>query len=131
MKFKERQMLIGITALFLVFTLGFFLGRNLVRPAVLTARVTPAVETMPASLPTEPSVPGTTGIPEPAFPLNINTASAEELTFLPGIGEVMARRIVDWRDANGPYEALTDLLEVEGIGEHRLEQILPYITTGG
>lgn len=133
MKFKERWVLIGITALFLVFSLGFFLGRNLIRPAVLTARIAPEAQTLPSSLPTESAaeIPQTTGIPEPEYPLNINTASAEELTFLPGIGAVIVQRIVDWREANGPFSTLTDLLEVEGIGEYRLEQILPYITTGG
>lgn len=134
MKIKERQLLIGVTAVFVVFTLGFFLGRNLVRPAVTTERIAPTVQTLPETLPIEeadPTVPETTAYPEPSYPLDINTATAQDLTFLPGIGEVIAQRIVDYREANGDFTELTELLNVEGIGEKRLEQMLPYITIGG
>lgn len=133
MKINKQGILIGLTAAFAVFLLGFFLGRNLVRPAVTTSRIAPTVQTMPESVPTvpEPSVPETTARPEPEYPININEADVWTLDFLPGIGETIAGRIVDYRDANGPFTQLTDLLNVEGIGEKRLEQILPYITTGG
>ena len=134
MKIKERQLLIGVTAVFVVFTLGFFLGRNLVRPAVTTERIAPTMQPLPEELPTEasdPTEPETTACPEPAYPLDINTATAQDFTFLPGIGEVIAQRIVDYREANGDFTELTELLNVEGIGEKRLEQMLPYITIGG
>jgi competence protein ComEA len=48
--------------------------------------------------------------------INVNRASAEVLTALPGIGPVLAQRIVDFREANGPFSGLNDLLEVTGIG---------------
>lgn len=131
MKNKECWVLPVVTAAFVLLLLGFFLGRNLLRPAVTTARIAPTVQTMPESLPTEPPEPETTADPEPAYPLDINTASARDLAFLPGIGETIAQRIVDYREANGDFAALTDLLQVEGIGQTRLEQMLPYITTGG
>lgn len=131
MKIKERWVLLGVTAAFLLVLLGFFLGRNLVRQAVTTIRIAPAVETMPESLPTQAPEPETTAYPEPAYPLDINTATAQDLAFLPGIGETIAQRIVDWREANGGFAELTDLLQVEGIGEKRLEQMIPYITIGG
>lgn len=131
MKIKERHLLLAVTGLFAALVLGFFLGRNLTRPAVTTARIAPSVETMPESLPTEPAEPETTVYPEPAYPLNINTASAQDLAFLPSIGQTIAQRIVDYREANGDFSELTDLLLVQGIGETRLEQMLPYITIGG
>lgn len=55
--------------------------------------------------------------------LDINTATAEELTTLPGIGDVRAEAIVRYRDANGPFMRVEDLLEVEGIGPTTLEAI--------
>lgn len=122
MKIKERQLLIAAAAAFALFSGGFFLGRNLVHPAVVTAHHAPAPETMPP-------LPETT--PEPAFPLDINAASAEELDYLPGIGSAVAQRIVQWREDNGPFQQLTDLMNVEGIGPSRLEEMLPYIIIGG
>lgn len=56
----------------------------------------------------------------PAFAqetVNINEASVESLTALPGIGEVKAQAIVEDREANGDYKSLDDLTRVDGIGE--------------
>lgn len=55
--------------------------------------------------------------------LSINLASASELESLPGVGPVLAERIVAFRDKNGPFETVEDLLEVPGIGEAKLEAI--------
>ena len=55
--------------------------------------------------------------------IDINHASAEELTVLPGIGKVTAERIIAFREANGPFTSLEDLLLVEGIGASTLESI--------
>ncbi|MFV1858172.1 MAG: helix-hairpin-helix domain-containing protein [Anaerolineales bacterium] len=59
--------------------------------------------------------------------ISINTASAPELERLPGIGPVLAQRIVEYREQNGPYQRLEDLLEVEGIGPSKLETLQEYI----
>lgn len=122
MKIKEWRLLTAVTAAFVLFPLGFFLGRNLTRPAVVTAQVAP----VPGSM---PSIPETN--PEPAFPLDLNTATAQELAYLPGIGEVIGQRIVEWREENGGFRDVTELLNVEGIGPTRLEEMLPYIEIGG
>ena len=50
------------------------------------------------------------------FPVNINTASKKELDALPGIGEVLAQRIIDYRSANGPFSTVDELTKVKGIG---------------
>jgi competence protein ComEA len=51
----------------------------------------------------------------------VNTAGLTELTVLPGIGEKKARAIIEYREANGPFRALSDLLKVPGIGPKTLE----------
>ena len=60
--------------------------------------------------------------------ININAADADTLTLLPGIGPVLGQRIVDYRDAHGPYTAPEQLLEVQGIGPKTLEGLQDYIT---
>jgi len=55
--------------------------------------------------------------------LSINQASAGDLESLPGVGPVLAERIVSYRESNGRFEAVEDLLEVPGIGEAKLEAI--------
>lgn len=61
--------------------------------------------------------------------VNINTADVRELDTLPGIGPVLAQRIVDWRTANGAFTCAEDLLQVEGIGESTLENLMDLIIT--
>jgi competence protein ComEA len=55
--------------------------------------------------------------------INLNTATAEELAVLPGIGETLAGRIVEYREREGPFSCLEDLLDVPGIGESTLDKI--------
>lgn len=63
--------------------------------------------------------------------VNINTASVQQLSALPGIGEGYAQNILDYREANGTFATVEELLQVDGIGQIRLEAILDYITVGG
>ena len=53
--------------------------------------------------------------------VNINTASAEALTTLKGVGEAIAARIVEYREKNGPFEKIEDIMKVKGVGEKTLE----------
>lgn len=62
------------------------------------------------------------------FPININTANVDQLCAIPGIGPVLAQRIIDYRNENGPYSKPDDLLKVKGIGEKKLQTLLQYIT---
>ena len=61
----------------------------------------------------------------------VDLADAEQLTALPGIGEVLAGRIVAYREENGSFLSTQELQNVEGIGEKRLDAILDLITVGG
>lgn len=63
--------------------------------------------------------------------ININTASVELLQSLPNIGKTLAQRIVDYRVENGVYSSVDELLNIEGIGDAKLNAIRPYITIGG
>jgi competence protein ComEA len=60
--------------------------------------------------------------------ININEATERELQELPGIGPALARRIVDYRTRNGPFEELSELRRVAGIGEMRFSQLEPLIS---
>ncbi|AIQ65088.1 hypothetical protein PSTEL_20145 [Paenibacillus stellifer] len=59
--------------------------------------------------------------------VNVNTASAAELTALPGIGEKKAQAIVDYRSQHGPFKSASDLEKVKGIGPKMLEKMKPYV----
>ena len=59
--------------------------------------------------------------------LNINTASAQELSALSGIGDALAQQIIQYRKDNGPYKTVYDLLNVKGIGEAKLNGIIEHI----
>lgn len=59
--------------------------------------------------------------------INLNTASVEELENLPGIGKVLAERIVVYRDTKGFFTSAEELLEVEGIGEGKLQGVMDRI----
>ena len=63
--------------------------------------------------------------------VNINTASTEQLSLLPRVGAVVAQRIVDFRDKNGRFKSLEDLMLVQGVGEKTFELIRPHITLSG
>jgi competence protein ComEA len=68
---------------------------------------------------------GETSLPQK---IDINRAEPWLLEVLPGIGEVLAQRIVDYRSENGPFRTIEDLLKVSGIGEGTLDKIKDYIT---
>jgi competence protein ComEA len=65
-----------------------------------------------------------------AAKININTASAETLMQLPGIGESYAKRIIEYREANGPFSHIEELKNVKGIGDKIFEQSKDRITVG-
>ncbi|WP_041523306.1 ComEA family DNA-binding protein [Gilvimarinus agarilyticus] len=56
-------------------------------------------------------------------PININTADVQTLSQLKGIGEAKAQAIIAWREQNGPFDSVDELLQVKGIGEATLDDI--------
>ena len=128
MKKPRLSILVAVTLLFAVFTLGFFLGRNGSHGSVELS-VPAAMQTLPPQTTCpEPTTPETVAV---TFPIDINRADAEQLTALPGVGEVLANRIVAYREENGSFLSTQELQNVDGIGEKRLEAILDLITVGG
>jgi len=68
--------------------------------------------------------------PDPGGEIDVNTAGAEELTLLPGVGPKLAARIVEEREAGGPFRYPEDLITVSGIGEAKLAAMAEMITLG-
>ncbi len=66
--------------------------------------------------------------PIAAGPVNLNTADLAQLDTLPGVGPVLAQRILDWRSAHGRFSSVDELGEVSGIGEKLLAQLTPKVT---
>lgn len=64
----------------------------------------------------------------PDEPLDLNTATAEELTKLPGVGEAIAQRIVRHREKSGKFRKVEELLVIRGISRRKLEALRPYVT---
>ncbi|QNN50978.1 ComEA family DNA-binding protein [Phycicoccus endophyticus] len=71
--------------------------------------------------------PGATSGAQPAAPVSLSTADLTTLDTLPGIGPVLAQRIVDWRTENGQFTSVDEVVEVSGIGEKLLEQLRPLV----
>jgi competence protein ComEA len=102
---------------------GGLLAGALVDQINLAAPIVPGEQIV---VPGPSDVPAATGGGDEGV-LSINRASATELEALPGVGPVLAERIVAFRESNGRFEAVEDLLEVPGIGEAKLEAIRDFV----
>src|SRR5712691_11731580 len=66
----------------------------------------------------------------PAKPVNLNTATSEELQQVPGIGPATAEKILQMRKSYGAFKSVDDLLAIRGLGPKRLEKMRKYLTVG-
>lgn len=100
---------------------------NLAAPLVDGSQILVARSAPDGTVVPPPGVaPGTSG--STGAKININTAAATELEALPGVGEVIAQRIIDFRTQNGPFATVEDLLDVSGIGDATFASMKDLIT---
>jgi len=117
--------LVSTCLICLAFLGGVYLGRNLTGSDILVS-ASPANTQAPTTPPT-----GKNAVSAPSDTIDINRATLSQLQTLPGIGPVLAQRILDYREENGSFTSPADLTKVAGIGTKRLEAILDHITVGG
>jgi len=102
----------------------------LVAAVTVGAALAPAAEPSPV-LPSSATPAGSTvarqQAPAPEEKVDLNSATAEDLEKVPGIGPTLAERIVAFRDEHGRFEKVDDLLNVRGIGTRSLERIRPHV----
>jgi competence protein ComEA len=113
---KTEWILLVLTGVFLCVLLGLFFRD---RAQLETAGIETEVEVSQEEI-----------LPD-LSPLDLNRATNGELAQLPGIGEELARRIVEYREANGPFENVEELMEVSGIGEGKFAGLEGRITVNG
>ena len=106
---------------FAIFTIFFLIVCIAVSLAVMSDNISNAVTLTPSQ-----SQPGL----DYNYLININTASAKELTLLPGIEEELANRIIEYREKHGSYNALEDLQNVKGIANDTISKLNTLITVG-
>lgn len=127
MKKHIIPILTTVIAVTFAFLSGLFFGRKISNPPV---QVSAVISEGPVMVTGQPKSQETV-LPEIHYPIDINTASLDEIMSLPGIGEVLAQRIIDYRSAFGPFSSPEDLMNISGISEKRYETIKEYIIVGG
>lgn len=136
---KAEIAVILITLLCLVFTAGFFIGRSTAySPVTIDKLSSVSGADASAGTPASEDNPGTgvTPVSETAespgiiTKININTATLADLVSLPGIGEVTAQKIIDYRVKIDGFKSIEQIQDVKGIGEKKYGSIKDLITVG-
>lgn len=125
MKKRFSLFLLISTLVFAAFCCGAFYGRSFSAGPVLVSAAPAQTSQTDASETTNAATVSA------ADRIDLNTATQAQLMTLPGIGEVLSQRILDYRAENGPFQAVTELMNVEGIGEKRMETLYDLVCIGG
>ena len=107
----EVKRMLGV----LVITVFFFGGLSMIAPDRVLAAQPKAVLNLQ-------------GQDQPVSLVNVNKANTEDLIKIRGIGPVMAKRIIEYRDKNGAFKSVDDLTQVQGIGGNKLQKIKDQVT---
>ena len=134
MQKNQKLPYFSLLCCFFLFLGGVFMGRQSSGTPILHTEHQPAAQI--AGETDRPSALETTAAPVRSLPredgrIHLNTATAEELKTLPGVGDVLARRILDYRDQNGPFRSPEELMNVKGIGEKIYAGLQDLIDLGG
>lgn len=116
----QKRVLPAITCLFTIILLCLFFCRQTANHGIPTTQK--AIETTVSPATVQFYFDGK---------VNINIASETQLQILDGIGPELAKRIVDHRKENGPFQSIVDIKNVNGIGEAKYNAIAKFITVGG
>jgi competence protein ComEA len=117
-----------------VLWIGWQVPQTMQRPAVTHAASLSSDDTAIATAPAvDSTIPSGSASVAPALPnrpqrVDLNRATAADFDQLPGVGPVLARRMVDYRKSIGRFHAVEDLRGVKGIGKKKLDQLEPFVT---
>lgn len=120
---KAEKAAIALCAAFVLFFAGWF-ARDVGQGGYYKV-------TADAPFPAEATSVPTKAVFVPDTLVDLNAASLDDLTGLPGIGAAKAQAILDYRTQHGPFTRIEDVMNVKGIGEGIFQQLEPYVTVTG